>query len=154
MGAALGLDRAELGDLRRMGLLHDIGKLAVSNRILDKPSGLTAAEYARIKEHPLFTRWVLERVSCFEELAAPAAGHHERLDGSGYPSGLTAGDLTLATRVLAVADVYEALTATRPYRPALSEDEALETIRRDVPRRLDPDAYEALETVIDLPPVA
>ena len=89
IGAALGLDAAELGDLRHMGLLHDIGKLAVSNRILDKPSELTAAEYARIKEHPLFTRWVLERVSCFEELAAAAAGHHERLDGSGYPSGLT-----------------------------------------------------------------
>jgi HD-GYP domain-containing protein (c-di-GMP phosphodiesterase class II) len=153
MGAALGLDTAELGDLRRMALLHDIGKLAVSNRILDKPAELTAAEFARIKEHPLFTRWVLERVSCFEALAAAAAGHHERLDGSGYPSGLGAGDLTLEMRVLAVADVYEALTATRPYRPALTEDEALETIRRDVPRRLDRDAYEALETVIDLPPV-
>jgi HD-GYP domain-containing protein (c-di-GMP phosphodiesterase class II) len=153
MGAALGLDAAELGDLRRMALLHDIGKLAVSNRILDKPSELTAAEFARVKEHPLFTRWVLERVSCFEALAPVAAAHHERLDGSGYPSGLTAGDLTLAMRVLAVADVYEALTASRPYRPALAEDEALATIRRDVPRRLDPDAYEALETVIDLPPV-
>ncbi len=154
MGAALGLGTAELGDLRRMALLHDIGKLAVSNRILDKPSALTASEYVRIKEHPLFTRWVLERVSCFEALAAPASGHHERLDGSGYPSGLGAGDLTLPMRVLAVADVYEALTATRPYRPALTEDEALETIRRDVPRRLDADAYEALEMVIDLPPVA
>jgi HD-GYP domain-containing protein (c-di-GMP phosphodiesterase class II) len=154
MGAALGLGTAELGDLRRVALLHDIGKLAVSNRILDKPSQLTAAEFARVKEHPLFTRWVLERVSCFEELAATAAAHHERLDGSGYPSGLSAEDLTMPMRVLAVADVYEALTATRPYRPALNEDEALETIRRDVPRRLDPDAYGALETVIDLPPVA
>jgi HD-GYP domain-containing protein (c-di-GMP phosphodiesterase class II) len=137
-----------------MALLHDIGKLAVSSRILDKPSELTAAEFARVKEHPLFTRWVLERVSCFEALAPLAAAHHERLDGSGYPSGLRADDLTLAMRVLAVADVYEALTASRPYRPALEEDEALATIRRDVPQRLDPDAYEALETVIDLPPVA
>ena len=154
MGAALGLDAEELGDLRRMALLHDIGKLAVSSRILDKPSQLTAAEFARVKEHPLFTRWVLERVSCFEALAPLAAAHHERLDGSGYPSGLTADDLTLAMRVLAVADVYEALTASRPYRPALAEDEALATIRREVPQRLDPDAYEALETVIDLPPVA
>jgi HD-GYP domain-containing protein (c-di-GMP phosphodiesterase class II) len=152
MGAALGLDTEELGDLRRMALLHDIGKLAVSSRILDKPSELTAAEFARIKEHPLFTRWVLERVSCFEELAPLAAAHHERLDGSGYPSGLAAADLTLPMRVLAMADVYEALTAARPYRPALEEDEALATIRRDVPSRLDPDAYAALETVIDLPP--
>jgi HD-GYP domain-containing protein (c-di-GMP phosphodiesterase class II) len=154
MGAALGLDTADLGDLRRVALLHDIGKLAVSNRILDKPDALTAAEFARVKEHPLFTRWVLERVSCFEPLATVAAAHHERLDGTGYPRGLAAADLTMPMRLLAVADVYEALTATRPYRPALTEDEALETIRRDVPRRLDPDAYEALETVIDRPPVA
>ena len=154
MGAALGLDTAELGDLRRVALLHDVGKLAVSNRILDKPDALTAAEFARVKEHPLFTRWVLERVSCFEPLAIVAAAHHERLDGTGYPRGLVAADLTMPMRLLAVADVYEALTATRPYRPALDEDQALETIRRDVPQRLDPDAYEALETVIDRPPVA
>jgi HD-GYP domain-containing protein (c-di-GMP phosphodiesterase class II) len=152
MGAALGLDTEELGDLRRVGLLHDIGKLAVSNRILDKPAGLTAAEYERVKEHPLFTRWVLERVSCFEYLAVVAAAHHERLDGSGYPRGLAADDLTLPMRVLAVADVYEALTAERPYRHALTEEDALELIRREVPDRLDGDAYEALETVIDLPP--
>ena len=154
MGAALGFDAAELGDLRRAALLHDIGKLAVSNRILDKPAELTAAEYARVKEHPLFTQWVLERVSCFEVLAPVGAAHHERLDGSGYPRGLAAHDLTMPMRVLAVADVYEALTAARPYRPALDEDEALATIRRDVPGRLDSDAYGALEMVIDLPPTA
>ncbi len=154
MGAEVGLETAELGDLRRVALLHDIGKLAVSNRILDKPGVLTTAEFARVKEHPLFTRWVLERVSCFEPLAMVAAAHHERLDGSGYPHGLTADDLTMPMRVLAVADVYEALTAERPYRHALAEEQALELMRRDVPGRLDPDAYEALETVIDLPPVA
>jgi HD-GYP domain-containing protein (c-di-GMP phosphodiesterase class II) len=154
MGAALGFDTDELGDMRRVGLLHDVGKLALSNRILDKPAELTAAEYERVKEHPLFTRWVLERVSCFEYLAHVAAAHHERLDGSGYPRGLGADDLTIPMRVLAVADVYEALTAERPYRHALAEDDALEIIRRDVPDRLDADAYDALETVIDLPPAA
>jgi HD-GYP domain-containing protein (c-di-GMP phosphodiesterase class II) len=148
MGAALGLDADELGDLRRVGLLHDIGKLAVSNRILDKPSKLTDAEYARVKEHPLFTQWVLERVSAFEWLAPVAGAHHERLDGSGYPRGLTAYELTLPMRMLAVADVYEALTADRPYRHALSEDEALEIILRDVPARLDAEAFEALRAVI------
>jgi HD-GYP domain-containing protein (c-di-GMP phosphodiesterase class II) len=148
MGAAMGLDTQELGDLRRGALLHDIGKLAISNRILDKPAELTPAEYARVKEHPLFTRWVLERVSCFEALAPMAAAHHERLDGSGYPSGLGGDDITLPMRMLAVADVYEALTAARPYRPALNEIEALATIRREVPRRLDEYAYAALETVI------
>jgi HD-GYP domain-containing protein (c-di-GMP phosphodiesterase class II) len=152
MGAALGLDIAELGDLRRGGLLHDVGKLAVSNRILDKPGKLTDAEFERVKEHPLFTQWVLERVSCFEHLAPMASAHHERLDGGGYPHGLRADDLTLPMRVLAVADVYEALTAERPYRHALSEDAALEIIGRDVPSRLDVDAFGALETVIDRPP--
>ena len=148
MGAALGFDDDELDDLRHVALLHDIGKLAISSRILDKPAGLTHAEYERVKEHPLFTQWVLERVSCFEDLAPVAAAHHERLDGSGYPRGLDAYSLTLPMRVLAMADVYEALTAERPYRHALGDKEALEIIRDEVPSRLDADAYEALATVI------
>ncbi len=148
VGAVLGFDLDELGDLRRVGLLHDVGKLAVSNRILDKPGRLTDAEFARIKEHPLFTQWVLERVSCFEGLAAIGGAHHERLDGGGYPRGLRAGELTLPMRVLAVADVYEALTAERPYRHALPEEQALAIMARDVPARLDPDAFSALKTVI------
>jgi putative nucleotidyltransferase with HDIG domain len=148
IAAVLGFDRAALADMRRVALLHDIGKLAISNRILDKPSALTAAEYERVKEHPLFTQWVLERVSCFEDIARVASAHHERLDGGGYPRGLTAADLTMPMRVLAVADVYEALTAERPYRDALTEADALDLMRLDVPARLDPDAFRALETVV------
>jgi HD-GYP domain-containing protein (c-di-GMP phosphodiesterase class II) len=148
MGATLGLDLDALGELRRAALLHDVGKLAVSNRILDKPGKLTGPEFERVKEHPLFTQWVLERVSCFEALAPVAGAHHERLDGGGYPRGLRADDLTLPMRVLAVADVYEALTAERPYRHALPEDDALAILGRDVPARLDVDAFRALESVI------
>jgi HD-GYP domain-containing protein (c-di-GMP phosphodiesterase class II) len=139
----------ELGELRRAALLHDIGKLAVSNRILDKPGRLTHAEFELIKEHPLFTEWVLERVSCFQSLAPVAGAHHERLDGGGYPRGLGADDLTMPMRVLAVADVYEALTAERPYRNALSDADALDLIRLDVPTRLDADAFSALVTVVE-----
>jgi HD-GYP domain-containing protein (c-di-GMP phosphodiesterase class II) len=148
MGAVLGFDTDELGDLRRGALLHDVGKLAVSNRILDKPARLTDAEFERVKEHPLFTQWVLERVSCFEDLAPVASAHHERLDGGGYPRGLAGDELTMPMRVLAVADVYEALTAERPYRHALAEEDALDLIRLDVPSRLDGDAFDALETVV------
>jgi HD-GYP domain-containing protein (c-di-GMP phosphodiesterase class II) len=148
MGAELGFEAAEQDDMRYLGLLHDVGKLAVSNRILDKPAGLTAAEFERVKEHPLFTQWVLERVSCFEALAPIAAAHHERLDGSGYPRGLGAEELTMPMRVLAVADVFEALTAERPYRHSVSHDDALGIIRLDVPSRLDGDAVAALEAVV------
>ena len=151
IGAVLGFDADELSDLHYASLLHDMGKVAISSRILDKPTRLTDAEYARVKEHPLFTQWVLERVSCFEALAPVAGAHHERLDGSGYPRGLTAYELTLPMRVLAVADVYEALTADRPYRRAHDERDALDLMRLDVPSRLDADAFGALEALAAQP---
>jgi HD-GYP domain-containing protein (c-di-GMP phosphodiesterase class II) len=148
VGAALGFDTDELRDLRHTGLLHDVGKLSISNRILDKPTRLSNAEFERVKEHPLFTQWVLERVSCFADLAPAASAHHERLDGGGYPRGLRADDLTLPMRVLAVADVYEALTSARPYRGALSDEDALAVMRLDVPSRLDVDVFRALEALL------
>lgn len=144
IAGVLGLEAAAVRDLRRAALLHDIGKLAISNLVLDRPGRLTDAEYADIRQHPLVTHRILERVPGFSELATVASAHHERLDGSGYPGGLSAGELTIPMRVLAVADVYEALTAERPYRPAWSSDRALEIIRLDVPQRLDQDAFAAL----------
>jgi HD-GYP domain-containing protein (c-di-GMP phosphodiesterase class II) len=145
----LGFDAEDVSGLGHAALLHDIGKLSLSNRILDKPARLSSAEFERVKEHPLFTQWVLDRVSCFRDVSAVAVAHHERLDGSGYPRGLVAADLTLPMRVLAVADVHEALTANRPYRPALDSEDALAVMRLDVPGRLDADAFEALETVLE-----
>jgi HD-GYP domain-containing protein (c-di-GMP phosphodiesterase class II) len=149
MGEVLGIEGPARDDLHRVALMHDIGKLSVSNRILDKPGRLTDAEFARVREHPLFTQWVLDRVTCFAHIAPVAAAHHERLDGGGYPRGLGSQDLTPLMRVLAVADVFEALTADRPYRRALPADDALGIMRLDVPSRLDPDAFGALETVVD-----
>jgi HD-GYP domain-containing protein (c-di-GMP phosphodiesterase class II) len=148
LAATLGFDPESLSDLRRAALLHDVGKLALSNRILDKPDRLTHAEFERVKEHPLFTQWVLERVTAFRDLIPVASAHHERLDGGGYPRGLDAYQLTAPMRVLAVADVYEALTAERPYRPALSSDDALDVLRLDVPARLDRDVFAALESLL------
>ena len=148
VAAALGCDTEVLGDLRRAARLHDIGKLAISNRILDKPAPLSDAEFAKIKEHPLVTQRILERVPGFHDLAGLASAHHERLDGRGYPYGLTAAELTLPMRVLAIADVYEALTSARPYRPPRPSERALEIIRADVPRRLDPDVFSALEGLL------
>ncbi len=145
IAGVLGLEAAAVRDLRRAARLHDIGKLAISNRILDRPGRLTDEEYANVRQHPVMTHRILERVPGFSELAPVASAHHERLDGSGYPRGLSASELTIPMRVLAVADVYEALTAERPYRPAWSSDRALEIIGLDVPQRLDQDAFAALK---------
>jgi HD-GYP domain-containing protein (c-di-GMP phosphodiesterase class II) len=149
IAALLGCDDSVLNEMRRAAMLHDVGKLAISNRILDKPARLTDAEFAVVRRHPLHTAAVLERTPGFAPLAPIASAHHERLDGSGYPHGLDAGALTVPMRVLAVADVYEALTSERPYRPARSSAEALEVMRPEVPSRLDRDAYSALEAVLE-----
>jgi HD-GYP domain-containing protein (c-di-GMP phosphodiesterase class II) len=94
------------------------------------------------------TAEILGRVPGFHALAPLAAAHHERLDGRGYPHGLRAGELTRSMRVLAVADVYDALTSERPYRPAMDSATALAVMRPDVPLRLDGDAFAALEAVL------
>ena len=147
IAAALGADEAEVTDLRRAAMLHDIGKLAISNRILDKPAALTAAEVVQVRQHPLVTARILERIPGFAHLAPLAAAHHERLDGSGYPYGLRAENLTTPMRVLAVADVFEAMTSARPYRPGMSVDAALGILRADA-AQLDSDVVTALTDVI------
>jgi HD-GYP domain-containing protein (c-di-GMP phosphodiesterase class II) len=146
---ALGSEEDELSDLRRAALLHDVGKLAVSNRILDKPGRLTDAEFAKVREHPLVTARVLDRIPGLRHLSPVAAAHHERLDGGGYPHGLTAAELTTPMRLLMVADVYEALTSERPYRKAMTSDRALEVLRAEVPHRLDGTAFAALEALVE-----
>ena len=143
-GAVLGETTERLRDLRRAGLLHDIGKLAVSSRILDKPTRLDEAEFAVVREHPRFTQQILERVACLRDIVEPAASHHERLDGTGYHRGLAAFDLSRPARILAVADVYEALTAERPYREALPRERALEIIGEQRGTGLCPAAVDAL----------
>jgi HD-GYP domain-containing protein (c-di-GMP phosphodiesterase class II) len=148
MAGALDADARLMHDLRRAALLHDIGKLAVSNRILDKPARLTASEFAQIRQHPLVTERILSRVPGCEHLAPLAGAHHERLDGSGYPRGLSGAQLTMPMRLLAVADVYEALTAPRPYRDALSSDDALAVIRADVPARFDRETFALLQRLL------
>jgi len=147
VAAQLGFDAATQRDLRRAARLHDIGKLSISNRILDKPGPLTDAEWRMMKKHPLVTEHILERVPNLCALAPLAGAHHERLDGTGYPRALTADELVMPMRVLAVADVYAALTAERPYRPAYPPQRALEMMRTEAPRRLDTDALRALTDV-------
>ncbi len=144
IGEAMGHRGADLVTLRRAGLLHDIGKLGVSNLILDKPARLTDEEMAEMRKHPRYSLEILLRVRRFAEFAELAAAHHERLDGKGYHLGLAAPQLSPLARVLAVADVCEALSAERPYRQALPREEVLAIMGKTVGSGLCPAAFEAL----------
>jgi HD-GYP domain-containing protein (c-di-GMP phosphodiesterase class II) len=133
--------------LRRAALIHDLGRLGVSNSIWDKPGPLTKAEFERVRLHPYLTDRMLARVSALGASREIAARHHERLDGSGYPRGLTAASLTPCDRLLAVADAYHAKTEPRPYRPPLDPEQISRELRAEVHAgRLDEDAVDAVLT--------
>ena len=123
----MGLPVADRTALRSASLIHDFGRVGVSTAIWDKPSRLTATELERVRLHPLFTDRMLVRVSALSASRTIASRHHERLDGSGYPGGLTAPGLTPSDRLLAAADVYHAMTEPRPHRPALDGEAAAKT---------------------------
>jgi putative nucleotidyltransferase with HDIG domain len=142
---AMGLDAGTRRLLRRAGLLHDVGKLGVSNRILDKPGRLIEDEWAAVRRHPELSLAILSPVPALADVARLAVEHHERLDGSGYPYGLVAHQLDVPSRVLQVADVAEALSARRPYRGAMDDDAVLRVMGRDAGSKLDAAAFGALE---------
>ena len=151
IGNVLGLHPSRMQVLRRAALLHDVGKLSISNSILDKPGRLTDGEFNTIKQHPGIGAAILRRVAAFEEIAILASEHHERLDGSGYPNHLCAADLSLESRILAVADIYGALSEHRPYREALPAAKICEIMDREAGNNLDRDVYAALRIVMSDP---
>ncbi|HVY51477.1 MAG TPA: HD domain-containing phosphohydrolase [Devosia sp.] len=130
--------------LRRAALLHDIGKLGVSSRILDKPGKLDDTEWTSIRMHPVYTEEVLSRVAAFRELTPIAAAHHERLDGAGYPYRLSGPQILKETRIITTADIFDALTADRPYRPAMPVEKALKLMADMCGTAIDPDCFTAL----------
>ena len=145
----MGLPRDELVRVRRAGLLHDIGKLGISNLILDKPGKLTPEELDTMKLHPAYTARILERVAIFRDFAELAASHHERLDGKGYYRGLDGSQMSPSARSLVVADMYEALAAKRPYRKDLTDGEVMDILAKNVANGgLCPAAFEALKVFI------
>lgn len=144
-GAAMGLDDAGRRTLRRAGLVHDLGRLGVSNAIWDKRGPLAAGEWERVRLHPYLTERMLSQSDALAALAAIAVQHRERLDGSGYPRGLSGAGISMPARVLGAADAYQAMREPRPHRAALSADAAAVELRAEVRRgRLDPDAVEAV----------
>lgn len=147
-GQQLGLSAGEVLALRRAGWVHDLGHTGVANSIWEKPGPLTALEREHVRQHPYLTQRILARCSGLEQLAALAGAHHERLDGSGYHVGSSAGAQPLAQRVLAVADAYQAMTQTRAHRPARSPDRAARELRADCgDNTLDRRAVDALIAV-------
>lgn len=148
MNRHMGYPEPEVRVQRRAGLLHDIGKLGISNRILDKPGRLTAAEFARVRAHPRMTYEILNRISVFRDIVEVAANHHERLDGSGYHRGVTGEELDPQSHIMAVADVFDALSQSRPYRPAMPMEKVLSILREEGGDRLYPEAVRALEELV------
>jgi putative nucleotidyltransferase with HDIG domain len=150
----LGFDATGLTRLRRAALLHDIGKLAVPNAILDKPGRLTDAEWGVVKQHPAHTLHVLQQVPVFRELAEDAANHHERIDGKGYFRGLSDDELSPTAKVLCVADVADALMSARPYRGAMPVDEVIALMVKGRGTQFWPEALDALVVSLAATPAA
>jgi putative nucleotidyltransferase with HDIG domain len=144
----LGIEEVELVHIRRGALLHDIGKLGVPDHILLKPGPLSDEEWVLMKMHPLNAFRMLEQ----NEFLRPALDipycHHEKWDGTGYPRGLKGDEIPLAARIFAIADVWDALTSDRPYRPAWSEEKALEYIRSNSGSHFDPKVVEVFLELI------
>jgi putative two-component system response regulator len=132
LGAAVGLGPEECSLLLRAGLLHDLGKIGISQNILHKAGRLTQAEYAEVKRHPQLGVDICKPVRSMASLIPLIAGHHEKLDGSGYPKGLKGEEISLMVRCLSIVDVYDALTSVRPYRDPLNQSQALEILEREV----------------------
>ena len=142
-----GLDALEQRRIYRAGLLHDIGKLGISSRILDKNGAMTDEERAQMERHPQYTLDILERVSAFRGFARTAALHHERRDGSGYPFHYDGEELDLPARILCVVDIYDAISSDRPYRKAMVPAVVTSILERDRGTRLCPIALDALHAV-------
>lgn len=134
--------------VRRAALLHDVGKLSVSNAILEKPGPLDSTEWGVVKQHPYYTLQILRRIPGFGQLSDIAAAHHEKLDGSGYFRQWGAAQMSLPSRILVVADIYDALAAKRPYRDAMPLEKVFAIMDKDAPHSLDIECVEALKTAV------
>lgn len=131
MGLTLGLASGDILALQRGGYLHDIGKVAVPDTVLFKPGPLTPAEWETMKTHTVRGERICSGMKSLTSVLPIIRNHHERWDGSGYPDGLRADEIPLLARILQLADIYDALTTARPYKAALSPEQALETVREE-----------------------
>jgi len=145
----LGLSDEQKEIIRYAGVLHDIGKIVISSTITDKPDSLTKDEWEVIREHPLIGQRILDPIDFLEPVKICIQTHHERCDGSGYPFGLKAHEIPLETRILSVADAYDAMVHSRPYREALTVQEAVTELRRSSGGQFDPAVVNGLVRIIE-----
>lgn len=138
IGTAMGLSEAKLNELELLGVLHDIGKIAVMDSVLNKPGPLTEEEWKEMKRHPEVGYRIAQSVPELAQIAEYILAHHERWDGNGYPRGLSTRSIPLMSRIVAVADAYDAMTNVRPYRKAMKKNEAIEEIIRNSGTQFDP----------------
>ena len=148
IGQVMGLTPNELDDLRRGGLLHDIGKIGIPAKILDKPGKLTDEEYRIIKDHPRMGVRIIEPIVAYHHITPMVLQHHERFDGKGYPDGLSGKEICSGARILAVADVYDAILSDRPYRKGMKLDRVIDIIEQEACKQFDPNVVHAFLEVI------
>jgi diguanylate cyclase (GGDEF)-like protein len=139
MARTLQLPEVEVDRIRVAALLHDIGKMAIPDDILDKPSALTSAEWRSVVQHPRIGQVILEQAAALKDAIPVILHHHERFAGHGYPYGLRANEIPLGARIVAIADAYDAMVNDRPYKPAISHDDAVDELRRHAGTQFDPE---------------
>ena len=148
IGSVSGLSPKKLDDLHRAALLHDIGKVGISLTILDKPGALDDEEYNMIKKHPSMGARILEPIASYKDIIPMVLQHHERYDGKGYPGGLSGDEIDIGARILAVADVFDALKSDRPYREGWALERVVDLITKEAGRQFDPDVVEAFLEIV------
>ena len=139
MARSLDLSEGEVDRIRTAALLHDVGKVAVPQDILDKPAALSSAEWRTVVQHPRIGQVILEQAAALKDAVPIILHHHERYAGHGYPFGLRANDIPLGARIVAIADAYDAMTNDRPYKRAISHDDAIQELRRHAGTQFDPE---------------
>jgi diguanylate cyclase (GGDEF)-like protein len=139
IGIAMEQNESGLKELKTVGLLHDIGKIAIDEKILNKPDRLTNEEWSDMKRHPEIGYRILSSVNDMAELAEFVLAHHERWDGKGYPKGLKGKEIPLQARIIMVADTFDAMTSARPYRSPLSDETAINEIKKNSGTQFDPE---------------
>lgn len=148
IGRALGLDAVAIDTITRGGLLHDIGKIGIPLAILDKPGRLSEQEYAEVKNHPAIGGKILEPISAFQDILPVVVQHHEKFDGTGYPEGLKGDEIDIRARILGVADVWDALVSSRPYREGWIHERARKCIVEESGTHFDPQVVNAFLAVL------